>query len=108
MQLINYQASNGIEYKVGSTVYLGTGTRDDQSFRYVHRYSPNFYAQGFNFNQNLPANWMGQFMEVKKIKQSGKKSWGYKIYLYCGKRGSINYWIDIEGAIQAGEVVLPK
>ena len=108
MQLINYKASNGIDYKVGSIVDLGTGTRDDQSFRYIHRYSPNYYNKDFNFNSNLPAPWMGQFMEVKKIKQSGKKSWGYKVYFYCGIPGSINYWIEIEGAIQAGEVVLPK
>lgn len=42
MKLISYTASNGKEYKVGSKVYLGTGTKDDQSFGHIHQYSPHY------------------------------------------------------------------
>ena len=67
---------------------LGTGTKDDQNFGCVHRFSPRYYAKYFSYNPALPATWIGQLVEVKTIKQSDTKNGGYKIYLICTKHGS--------------------
>lgn len=118
MKLISYTASNGKEYIVGSKVYLGTGTKDNQYFKYIHTLSPHnrlpvyFNPRGyFNPNRSLPAEYEGQIMEVKIIRQLGSKRDGYRIYLIGGISGNPHirtHWIDIEAAIQSGEVVLPK
>jgi len=103
IKLINYPASNGIEYKVGMRVYLGSGSYTDKSFQYILK---NY--TGSDDNYTLPATWTGQFMEVKRIKQMGTKKGGYKVYLICGNANTLNYWIEIEGAINAGEVLNPQ
>ena len=100
MQLLSYQASNGVEYKLGMLVHLGQGTGVDRCFRYI---DSNY--TGTNGKTNLPSTYQGQFMEIRKIRQSGTKKEGYKIYLIC-KTGPKNYWVDLEAAIQAGEIVL--
>ena len=112
MRLINYQASNGVEYKVGSPVHLGTGTNEDQSFNYARRSSPKSYidnelAASF-FVGALPAFWCDQTLKVQSIRQVGTKKEGYRIYLICSESGIRNYWIDIEAAISSREVLRRK
>lgn len=102
IKLITYPASNDIEYKVGMRVYLGSGSNTNKSFQYILK---NY--TGSDDKYTLPANWIGQFMEVKRIKQMGTKKGGYKVYLISGNANTLNYWIEIEGAINAGEVLNP-
>jgi hypothetical protein len=103
IKLITYPASNGIEYKEGMRVYLGSGSNTDKSFQYISR-----NTSASDGTTNLPATWIGQFMELKRIKQTGTKNAGYKVYLICKGAYTGNYWIEIESAIEAGEVVNPK
>ena len=103
IKLISYPASNGIEYKWGMLVHFGSGTEADKSFKYILKNS-----EGSDDKYTLPATWTGQFMEVKRIKQAGTKKGGYKVYLICSDASTLNYWVEIEGAIEAGEVVNPK
>jgi len=103
IKLITYPASNGIEYKEGMRVYLGSGSKTDKSFQYISR-----NTSASDGTTNLPATWTGQFMELKRIKQTGTKNAGYKVYLICKGANTVNYWIEIESAIEAGEVVNPK
>ena len=100
MQLLSYKASNGVEYKSGMLVHLGQGTGVDRCFRYI---DSNYV--GTSGKTNLPSTYQGQFIEIRKIRQSGSKKEGYKIYLIC-KTGPKNYWVDLEAGIQAGEIVL--
>ena len=93
MKLISYTASNGKEYKVGSNVYLGTGTKDSrymvgskeylitetkdsQNFKYIYAFSPYHHASVFY--SSLPAKFEGHIMEVKIIRQRGSKRNGYR------------------------------
>ena len=99
MQLLNYRASNGVDYTPGMMIHLGQGSAQNKDFVYV---DSNYL--GANDKTNLPANYGGQYMEVRKIRQSGTKKQGYKIYLIC-TTGPKNYWVDIEAAIKAGEVL---
>ena len=101
MQLITYKASNGVEYKKGAAIYFGPGSAQDRSFKFVD----SNYA-GANGSSYLPSSYAGQFMKVRKIRQMGTKKSGYKIYLVCSS-GPKNYWVEIEAAIEAGEVVVP-
>lgn len=99
MQLLFYNASNGVQYKPGMMVHLGKGSDVDQGFKHI---DSNY--QGANGKANLPSNYTGQFIEIRKIKQSGTRKEGYKVYLIC-KSGPKSYWIEIEAAIKAGEVM---
>ena len=101
MQLLSYPASNGVEYKPGDLVYLGNASHADNFFQYIKSNYP-----GANNIPNLSSTYNGQFLEVRKIKQSGTRKSGYKVYLVCTS-GPVNYWLEIEAAIEAGEVVVP-
>ena len=99
MQLLSYQASNGVEYKKGVQLRLGQGTTSGKTFKYI-----NANYAGPDGSTNLPAQYVGQLLEVVKIRQYGNKKEGYKIYLICDS-GPTNYWVEIEAAIDSGEVV---
>jgi len=102
MQLISFPASNGVEYKQGVRLYLGTGSNPDKSFRYALRNSHRSVS-----NLHLPSTSIGKSLTVKRVKQSGSKKAGYIVYLVCVDHNSVNYWVQIERAISAGEVVNP-
>ena len=101
MQIGSYLASNGVEYKPGSEVELGQGSNaTTKEFNFVYT-NPN----GIAGKILLPAQYDGLSMPIKKIRQLGTKKLGYKTYLICAGGNITNYWVDIESAIKAGEVL---
>lgn len=111
MKLLNYTTSTGTAYKIGSKVYLGTGTKDNQYFKYIRKGSPHSRSIVFSdFPPSLAAEYEGRTMTVKKIRQVGSQQEGYRVYLISEISGDPrvkNYWIDIEAAIYVGEVIHP-
>lgn len=104
-----YKTALGWELKKGDTIQLGIGSRDRQSFTYVYS-SPNSFSQMFDTNGTesisyLSSDYNKKVAVIKKFGTIGNKKTGYHAYAVVGIGQMENYWIDIENAIEFGELV---
>lgn len=95
-------ASNGVTYKKGQDITLGTGSAADKSFVYVYT------APGFTESIKLPPVWADLKMRIKGVRYIGSKKRGFKAILILGGGNIVNYWMDLEPAIRSGELLTIK
>lgn len=101
-KLKEYTASNGITYKIGDEVKLGSGSDAMGGFVYV---TIGGWATGMDSGQNkLPATNSGLITTIKKIKKYNHKRFK-GVHFIVGGGNITNYIIDIEQAIKSCEVV---
>lgn len=97
----SYTASNGVTYKVGGYVNLGHGSNKHKNAKDYFVY---VYSAPFSLPRTIQAgpSYVGHRFKIKKIKVTSKER---KVIFVCGAGELVNYWIEIENAIKAGEVV---
>jgi hypothetical protein len=99
-----YVSHNGTTFKVGQTLTLGLGTRDNGEFKYI--VSINILDLP-NIESHLKANFSTQKVTITRIKRFQpnwmKKDADPTIYLVF-KYGIEKYGINIESALLAKEV----
>jgi hypothetical protein len=97
-QLDSVKCSNGWVIKAGDTLKIDVGTRFDKTFAFIHT-NPNlltteiFSYAGFN-------------VIVKKVNERKFKG-AKKIELTVGAGNILNNFVEIEQAIEAGEILPP-
>lgn len=94
--------SNGVTYRKGEDITLGTGSAFDKSFVYVYT------APGLTTPIKLPSGWADYKMRIKGVKYMGSKKRGFKTILILGGGNIVNYWMELEPAIRAGEILTIK
>ena len=102
-----YTTSLGWELKEGDTLKLGIGSRDRQFFSYIYS-SPASFSQIMNDNEEikyLDNDYNNQIAIIKKFGAKGKRKIGYKAYAVVGIGEFENYWVEIEDAIEYGELI---
>lgn len=105
-----YATSLGWELKEGDTLQLGTGSRDRQLFSYIYS-SPASFSQIMNANEDikyLDNDYNDQIAVIKKFGAKGRRKIGYKAYAVVGIGEMENYWVEIEDAIEYGEIIPPN
>jgi hypothetical protein len=105
-----YTTNLGWELKEGDTLQLGIGSRDRQSFSYIYS-SPASFAQIMDANQEityLDNDYNNRIAVIKKFGAKGRKKIGYKAYAVVGIGEFENYWVEIEDAIEYGELIPPS
>lgn len=96
--------SNGCSYKEGMEIRLGMGSNvATKGFNFIYTSPMSIAGQIF-----LPSSWAGLKMTVKNIKEYGLKKTGKKFYLVLGGGNIVNYWCEIESALNTGEVIDPN
>jgi len=85
----------------GQTIQIGTGSNAaTKGFNYL------FTTPGLGVPVPLSAQWAGYKMQIKKFKQEGNSTMGYKYYVVLSAGAMINYWCDIVPALQSKEVLI--
>jgi hypothetical protein len=93
--------SNGCKYSGGMEIHLGMGSNvATKTFNFIYTNPMSIAGQIY-----LPASWAGLKMTVKNIKEYGLKKTGKKYYLVLGGGNIVNYWCEIESALNTGEVI---
>ena len=101
---------NGVIYKVGDYIKLGTGSMPDGDFKYIRinaaslfRYYSNTGYNGLaNQANSMPRASSGMKFKIIRIDRRGTKENGY-VYYPIIKAGA-RYEIDLNNALKSGEV----
>lgn len=99
-----YKTASGWIIKEGDKIQTGRGTMPNKSFAYIYN------APGIALDVSrtpLGATWSSKQATVKKITFSGTKKSGLTPILVVGMGHLNNYWIEIDNAIAAGEIIPP-
>lgn len=105
--------SSGFVIKVGEKVKLGRGTMPDGTFKYIRANAASLFSySGPNANSANSANalmysYNGLMGEVARIENRGNKRRGYVTYLILKLGLPARYEVDLDNAIQSGEIVIP-
>ena len=94
--IAKYTASDGSEWSVGDRITLGSASGSNQF---------SFASMGSGAAVTLlGAAWAGTELEVKKIRVTGTKRMGFRLWLTC-KMDLSNIHVNCEQAIASGELV---
>jgi hypothetical protein len=103
-------------YKIieGEKINIGTGSTDDGNFKFIRRSATSmsqFSSTSGNNNAVNSANALPRASskleyKVVRIDKRGSKKHGYVLYPIINI-GTIRYEIDLENAIEAGELIVP-
>lgn len=102
-----YTTKLGWELKPGDTINLGIGSGDRQLFSYIYS-SPASFSQMMDSSTQityLDNDYNNSIAIIKKFGAKGRKKIGYKAYAVVGIGEFENYWVEIEDAIEYGEVI---
>jgi hypothetical protein len=101
-QLDSVKCSNGWVIKAGDTLKIGVGTRFDKTFAFIHT-NPNLLTTEIFY---LGSSYAGFNVIVKKVNERKFKG-AKKIELTVGAGNILNNFVEIEQAIEAGEILPP-
>jgi hypothetical protein len=104
--------SNDSIIQIGTAIKCGRGTLPNGDFKYIHTSSSSWAAM-MSASQADPTagiqpigrRYSGLFLTVKSVKQLGSKKRGYKYILKVGGGNIVNYEVEIEDALAAGEII---
>ena len=102
LKLEEYQASNGVTYKIGDKVKMNRGSAANGNFIYLSM--GGIMMTGSPQKNQIPSSYAGANVVVKKIKHHKRKNLGEKILFTVGGGNITNYNLDIESAIASCEV----
>ena len=106
--------STGFKVYKDLELKIGTGSMNDGDFKFIRtnasslfNYSSTTGYQGLaNQANSFRRDNSGLIYKVKSIMPRGSKKNGYVYYAKIG-RSLINYEVDLENAIKAGEIIVP-
>lgn len=108
-----YTTQIGWTIQEGDTVTIGKSSNYNKSFAFIYLSPANwttaFSAPGAIPNkQCLPSRLAGRSGYVKEIRPIGARRAGYTIVAVIGIGEMANYWIEIDNALEGGEIIPPK
>lgn len=98
----SYTARNGMKFIIGEDLKLGQGSNFNKDFVFIYTNPNSLAGQIF-----LISGFAGYSFRIKDIKTFGSQRIGEKVFLVCKSGGPMNYWVDVESAIQSGEIFVP-
>jgi hypothetical protein len=99
----------GFIIKKGDTLTLGKGSQPDRKFAFAYESQSSLGSSGSEHDKKyLESQFSNRKFKIKDLLPIGSKKKGYIIYAKFGIGGLVNYWIEIDNAIDAGELILPE
>ena len=105
------KTSTGAVVRIGDTLWVGKGTMPDKRFAFIYQ-SPTGWGSQSSMDMSVKAylnsSAVGRRAVVKAFMTSGMRKGEYAIYVVSGLGEMSNYWIELDNAIEAGEIKLEK
>jgi hypothetical protein len=106
--------TSGYKITKDQDLKIGVGAMPDGDFKFIRtnqgslfNYTSTTGYQGLANQANaLPRNRSGSLLKVSKLQKRGSEKRGFTYYVLS--TGMLKYEVDIENAIQAGEIVVPE
>jgi len=98
-----YVLSNGISFKEGDTVILGTGSDPTGDFKFI--YNPPNYLLGVR-QQSLSKQYSNAHLVIKRFNTYTNKKVGSKVWAVVNPGGILNGVIELQQAYDAGEIIV--
>ncbi|MBN8825109.1 MULTISPECIES: SHOCT domain-containing protein [unclassified Spirosoma] len=104
-------AAPGWTIKRGDTLQMGKGTMPDKSFAFAYENPAALTAvmkpNGDLVKAYLPTRYANTRLIVKDLGMIGSKKTGFTMVALVGVGLAVRYYIELESAIEAGEVIPP-
>ncbi|MDQ1090197.1 MULTISPECIES: SHOCT domain-containing protein [unclassified Siphonobacter] len=98
-------SKTGWVLKEGEEITLGNGTMPNKFFAFIYE-TPAY--QHSDERERLTSFSNGKKAKVKSLLVRGSKRTGYQVIARIGIGTLTNYWVELDNAIEAGEVTLPE
>lgn len=104
-----YKTENGHIVRVGDTLLIGKGTLPDKRYGYIYQSQTGVFSNTSGDGSTkayLNSNARGRKAIVKAFMTSGMRKGEYSIFTVVGVGESMNYWIELNSALQDGEILI--
>ncbi|MEZ2441070.1 SHOCT domain-containing protein [Chitinophaga sp. RCC_12] len=106
-----YTTPSGWTVKPGDELKIGKGSMPNKTFSFIYQSPAGFATEtsGDNYSNKRYAgtNMAGKSTKVKSLIAYGNKKTGYTIVARVGFGELVNYWIEIDNAVDGGELIPP-
>jgi hypothetical protein len=106
-----FKTQSGHVVKVGDTLWVGKGTMPNKTFAFIYQdqTSPVSKTSWDGSTKGyLNSSATGRRAIVKNFMTSGMRKGEYSIFTVVGVAEPVNYWVELDAAIEAGEISLTK
>lgn len=100
-----FVSKTGWVLKEGEEITLGNGTMPNKYFAFIYE-TPGY--QYDDKRDRLTSLFNGKKAKVKSLLVKGSKRTGYQVIARVGVGNLVNYWVELDNAIEAGEVMIPE
>lgn len=106
-----YTTPSGWTVKPGDELKIGKGSMPNKTFSFIYQSPAGFATEtsGDNYSNRRYAgtNMAGKSTKVKSLIAYGNKKNGYTVVAKVGFGELVNYWIEIDNAVDGGELIPP-
>jgi hypothetical protein len=111
VQSNGYVTNVGYTIKAGDELVLGKGTLPNKFFAFIYQSPMGYFTEtslDASNRKSLQSGFAGKKVKVKRLQSYGTKRTGYNVVAVVGAGDIVNYWIELDQAIEAGEVIVPE
>ena len=111
VQKNGYVTNVGFTVKPGDELILGKGTLPNKFFAFVYQSPTGYFSEtslDASNRKSLISTFAGKKVKVKRLTSYGTKRTGFNVVAVVGAGDIVNYWIELDQAIEAGEIIVPE
>ncbi|RAJ05434.1 putative oligomerization/nucleic acid binding protein [Chitinophaga skermanii] len=107
-----YTTPHGWTVKPGDEIKIGRGTNPNKTFAFIYQSPVGWGTQtsGDNYSEKRhgSTSLAGKTVKIKSLIAYGTKKLGYTVVAKIGVGELVNYWIEIDNAVDGGELIPPS
>ncbi|UYQ94017.1 SHOCT domain-containing protein [Chitinophaga horti] len=99
-----YKTKSGWVIREGDRINIGKPATGEKRFAYIYN------APGLALDLSktpMERNWSGKSATVRNITYNGSKRSGFSVILVINVAMMVNYWVEIDNAIEDEEILIP-
>jgi hypothetical protein len=111
VQKNGYVTNSGFTVKAGDELILGKGTLPNKFFAFIYQSPVGYFTEtslDASNRKSLISTFAGKKVKVKRLQSYGTRRTGFNVVAVVGAGDIVNYWIELDQAIDAGEIVVPE
>jgi hypothetical protein len=111
VQQNGYVTNSGFTVKAGDELVLGKGTLPNKFFAFIYQSPVGYFTEtslDASNRKSLISTFAGKKVKVKRLQSYGTRRTGFNVVAVVGAGDIVNYWIELDQAIEAGEIVVPE
>ncbi len=106
-----FKTQSGHLVKVGDALTIGKGSMPDKKYAFIYQSQTAVMSKTSEDGSTkayLNSSARGRKANVKAFMSSGMRKGEYSIFAVVGVGEPVNYWIELDNAIDAGEIIIEK